>query len=42
MTVQRRSRHAPGGHEMVEKPEAITEYNKSIFKVKTFFIYSYT
>ena len=28
MTVQRRSRHAPGGHEMVDKPEAITEYHK--------------
>ena len=28
VTVTRRSRHAPGGHEDVEKPEAITEYNK--------------
>ena len=28
VTVTWRSRHAPGGHENVEKPEAITEYNK--------------
>ena len=26
--VERRSRHAAGGREVVEKPEAITEYNK--------------
>lgn len=28
VSVERRSRHAVGGHEVVEKPEAITEYNK--------------
>ena len=26
--VERRSRHTVGGHEVVEKPEAVTEYNK--------------
>ena len=26
--VERRSRHAPSGREMVEKPEAVVEYNK--------------
>ena len=26
--IQRRSRSAPGGREVVEKPEAVVEYNK--------------
>ena len=26
--IERRSRHTEGGREVVEKPEAITEYNK--------------
>ena len=28
VTIERRSRHAPGGREEVEKPEAVVEYNK--------------
>lgn len=28
VSVQRRSRHAVGGQEVVDKPEAVTEYNK--------------
>ena len=28
VAVQRRSRRAPGGREMVEKPQAVVEYNK--------------
>ena len=29
--VERRSRHAPGGREEVEKPEAVVEYSKCIW-----------